>query len=221
MSEPIVLCWSGGKDSALALYELQRDSRYEVVSLLTTFTRDHDRISMHGVRRELLHRQAAALRLPLDEVWITQGAGNDEYEARMNSTFAACRERGIRQVAFGDIFLEDLRAYRERHLAAVEMQAVFPIWQRDTRALYESYLADGFRAITCCIDTQKLDDGFVGRALDQQFLAELPPGVDPCGENGEFHSFTWAGPIFSEEIGVRIGELVRRDSFLYCDLLPI
>ncbi len=224
MKTPVAFCWSGGKDSALALFELRRRpeySEYEVVALLTTMTRDFNRISMHGVRRELLQRQAAELGLAVDEVWISQGAANAEYEAQMHEKLAEYRNRGIKTVAFGDIFLEDLRAYREQNLAKVGMTALFPIWKRDTRELLESFLTYEFRSITCCIDTRKLCDSFVGREIDRRFLNELPPEVDPCGENGEFHSFACAGPLFAHEIRVRTGETVRRDSFLFCDLLPI
>jgi uncharacterized protein (TIGR00290 family) len=220
MSEPLVMCWSGGKDSALALYALRERAEYDVVALLTTMTRDRDRISMHGVRRELLLRQASSLGLPLEEVWISQGAGNAEYEAQMETALQRFRSRGIRHVAFGDIFLEDLRAYREQNLAKLAMEAVFPIWKRDTRELVQEFLNSEFRATTCCIDTRRLDDSFVGRVMDQQFFRDLPADVDPCGENGEFHSLAWGGPIFNGEISVRAGERVRRDSFLFCDLLP-
>lgn len=221
MKQPVVFCWSGGKDSALALFELRRSADYEVVALVTTLTREFDRISMHGVRRDLLHRQAAAIGLPIAEVWISQGASNAEYEAEMGRTLAGFRQRSICSVAFGDIFLEDLRAYRERQLAGLGMQALFPIWKRDTHELMDTFLAAGFRSITCCIDTRKLDDSFVGRDIDRRFLHDLPAGVDPCGENGEFHSYACAGPLFADAIPVRRGETVRRDSFLFCDLLPI
>ena len=220
MKEPVVLSWSGGKDSALALFELRQSVEYEVVALLTTLTRDFERISMHGVRRELLHRQAQAMALPVDEVWISQGASNAEYEARMGEQLSKYRARHIARVAFGDIFLEDLRLYREQNLARLGLEALFPIWKRDTGELIESFLTRGFRSITCCIDTSKLDDSFVGREIDRRFLSELPAGVDPCGENGEFHSYTFAGPLFDGEISVRTGETLRRDSFLFCDLLP-
>ena len=220
MKQPVAFCWSGGKDSALALFELRQSAEYEVVALLTTLTRDFDRISMHGVRRELLLQQAQAIELPLDEVWISQGASNAEYEAQMADQLANYRSAGINHVAFGDIFLEDLRLYREQNLARLGLRALFPIWKRDTGELIDSFLTQGFRSITCCIDTRKLDDSFVGREIDRRFLSELPAGVDPCGENGEFHSYTCAGPLFDREISVRIGERLRRDSFLFCDLLP-
>lgn len=217
--QPVVMCWSGGKDSALALHALRQSEEFDVVALLTTMTRDFDRISMHGVRRELLARQGAALGLPVEEVWITQGASNAEYEAQMDEALTRYRRDGVSAVAFGDIFLEDLRTYRERNLARLNMQALFPIWKRPTAGLIATFLGLGFRATTCCIDLRKLDESFVGRELDEQFVRALPADVDPCGENGEFHSFTWGGPIFSEEVPVRCGETVLRDSFLFCDLL--
>jgi uncharacterized protein (TIGR00290 family) len=220
LKHPVAFCWSGGKDSALALFELRQSADYEVVALLTTLTRDYDRISMHGVRRELLLRQAQAIGVPLDEVWISQGASNAEYEAQMAGQLAKYRTAGISRVAFGDIFLEDLRVYREQNLARLGMTALFPIWKRSTSELVETFLTRGFRSITCCIDTRKLDDSFVGREIDRRFLSDLPAGVDPCGENGEFHSYTCAGPLFDREISVRTGETLRRDSFLFCDLLP-
>jgi uncharacterized protein (TIGR00290 family) len=220
MKEPVAFCWSGGKDSALALFELRASPQYEVVALVTTLTRDFERISMHGVRRELLLQQAAAIGLPIDEVWISQGASNAEYETEMGRMIEVYRRRKINRVAFGDIFLEDLRVYREQNLAKLGMQALFPIWKRDTRELIGTFLALGFRSITCCIDTRRLDDSFVGREIDRRFLSDLPAGIDPCGENGEFHSYTCAGPLFDREIPVRCGETVRRDSFLFCDLLP-
>jgi uncharacterized protein (TIGR00290 family) len=220
VKEPVAFCWSGGKDSALALFELRDSTQYEVVALVTTLTRDFERISMHGVRRELLLRQAAAVGLPVDEVWITQGASNAEYESEMGKMLESYRARGLNTVAFGDIFLEDLRMYRERNLAKLGMQAIFPIWKRNTRKLIDTFLSRGFRSITCCIDTGQLDDSFVGREIDQRFVDELPSGVDPCGENGEFHSYTCAGPLFDREIPVSRGEIVRKDSFLFCDLIP-
>jgi uncharacterized protein (TIGR00290 family) len=220
MKEPVAFCWSGGKDSALALFELRASPQYEVVALLTTMTRDFERISMHGVRRELLLKQAVAIGLPVDEVWISQGASNAEYETEMGRALDSYHRRKINRVAFGDIFLEDLRVYREQNLSNLGMEAMFPIWKRDTGELMETFLERGFRSITCCIDTRRLDDSFVGREIDRQFLNDLPAGVDPCGENGEFHSYTCAGPLFEREIPVRRGETVRRDSFLFCDLLP-
>ena len=219
MPEPIVICWSGGKDSALALYELQQSAQYDVVSLLTTITAGDDRISMHGVRRALLIEQAGALGLPLFEVEIPPRASNDVYEARMGDAFDAFRRQGIRHIAFGDIFLADLREYRERLLARHDLHAVFPIWQRDTRELARTFLRLGFRAVTCCIAPQRLEERFAGRALDEAFFEELPDSVDPCGENGEFHSFVFDGPNFRRPLSIATGEKLLRDSFLFCDLI--
>lgn len=221
MKKPVVFCWSGGKDSALALHELRQSPEFEVVALLTTVTRDFDRISMHGVRRELLLRQAAEIGLPVDEVWITTGASNAEYEEQMGRQLQSYYDRGIRHVAFGDIFLEDLREYREKNLAKLGMSALFPIWKRDTRELVRTFIDSGFRSITCCIDGRHLADSFAGRVIDDEFVRNLPAAVDPCGENGEFHSFTFAGPVFRQTIPVKTGELRRQDSFLFCDLIPI
>lgn len=220
MQEEILFCWSGGKDSAMALHALQREQRYHVTALLTTITEEYDRISMHGVRRELLERQAAALRLPLHAVMIPPQCVNATYEARMKEALAGHFARGVRRVAFGDIFLEDLRAYRERNLAQAGMEALFPIWKRDTRELAREFIAQGFRAIAVCVDPRVLDASFAGRELDASFFAALPPAADPCGENGEFHTFVFDGPIFQEPIPLRTGETVSRGGFCFCDLLP-
>ncbi len=212
--EPILFCWSGGKDSALALHTLLQQSEVRVAALLTTVTEGYDRISMHGVRRELLRRQAESLRLPLHEVFIPPQCGNPIYEARMEEALLKYVEQGIRHVAFGDIFLEDLRLYREKNLARVAMQALFPIWKRGTE------FADEFAGVAVCIDSRVLNPSFAGRQLDESFFADLPPGVDPCGENGEFHTFVFDGPIFSRPIDFTLGEVVQRDSFIFRDLLP-
>jgi len=218
--EPILFCWSGGKDSAMALRALLQQSEFRVTGLLTTVTEGYERISMHGVRRELLRRQAASLGLPLHEVRIPPQCINSIYEARMEETLRHHLEHGVRYVAFGDIFLEDLRAYRETNLARIGMSALFPIWLRDTRELIRDFHAAGFRSIAVCIDSKVLDRSFVGRELDEAFFRDLPAGIDPCGENGEFHTFVFDGPIFREPIPVRTGSILERDSFIYCDLLP-
>jgi len=220
MRASVLLCWSGGKDSALALHLLRQDPTFEVTGLLTTVTEGFDRISMHGVRRELLHRQAESIGLPVEEVLIPQNCPNAVYEARMAEVMQRCRERGVYHIAFGDIFLEDLRAYRERKLLQAEMKALFPIWKIGSRELAARFLRDGFRAIVVCVDPRKLDASFAGKELDAAFFRDLPPGVDPCGENGEFHTFVFAGPIFRHPIGVQLGKVVERDSFVFCDLLP-
>ena len=218
--EPILFCWSGGKDSALALHTLLRQNDVRIAALLTTVTEGYDRISMHGVRRELLQRQAESLRLPLHEVFIPPQCVNSIYEARMEENLLTFCKQGIRRVAFGDIFLEDLRLYREKNLARVAMQALFPIWKRDTRDLIREFHAVGFRSVAVCIDSNVLDPGFAGRELDESFFADLPANVDPCGENGEFHTFVFDGPIFSRPISFTLGETVQRDSFIFRDLLP-
>jgi uncharacterized protein (TIGR00290 family) len=220
MPEPILFCWSGGKDSAMALHTLLRLPDICIVALLTTVTETYNRISMHGVRRELLVQQAQSIGLPLHEVRIPPQCVNPIYEARMEEALRAHYDAGVRTVAFGDIFLEDLRAYREKNLARIGMTALFPIWKRDTRELIRSFHAARFRAIAACVDPKILDRSFAGRELDEQFFRDLPHNVDPCGENGEFHTFVFDGPIFRNPIPVRAGEVLERDSFVYCDLLP-
>jgi len=218
--EPILFCWSGGKDSAMALYILLRQKHFRVVALLTPVTEGYDRIAIHGVRRELLRRQAEALRLPLHEVCIPPQCVNPVYEARMEEALRLFYNQGVRKVAFGDIFLEDLRAFREKNLTRIGMTAVFPIWKRDTRELIQFFHLQRFRAVAVCVDTKVLDPSFSGRELDESFFRDLPPRADPCGENGEFHTFVFDGPIFQSPIPVRTGDVVNRDGFVFCDLLP-
>jgi uncharacterized protein (TIGR00290 family) len=221
MAEKIIFTWSGGKDSAMALYELQRTHSYEVSALLTTITEDYERISMHGVRRILLERQAESLGLPLEKVFISKNASNEEYESKMREALTKYRASGVSSVIFGDIFLEDLRKYREDKLSKVDMKGIFPIWKRDTTELAHTFIDLGFKAVVTCVDSNILDKKFVGRVFDGQFLSELPSTVDPCGENGEFHSFVYDGPIFRERIAFRVGDIVLRDNrFYFCDLIP-
>jgi uncharacterized protein (TIGR00290 family) len=220
MSEPILFCWSGGKDSAMALHALLLRSDVRVAALLTTVTETYDRISMHGVRRELLVQQAESIGLPLHEVRIPPQCVNPIYEARMEDALRVHYDAGVRTVAFGDIFLEDLRAYREKNLARIGMTALFPIWKRNTRELIRHFHSTGFCARTACVDPKVLDASFAGRELDEQFFRDLPANIDPCGENGEFHTFVFDGPVFRNPIRIRVGEIVERDSFIYCDLLP-
>jgi uncharacterized protein (TIGR00290 family) len=220
MRTPVLFCWSGGKDSAMALHSLLHHPDFEVISLLTTVTEEYQRISMHGVRRELLHRQAQSIGLPVEEVPIPSQCVNSIYEARMGEAILRFRQHGVGHVAFGDIFLEDLRAYREEKLSKAEMTAIFPIWKVDTRELAARLLTEKFRAVAACIDPAKLDPSFAGRELDASFFDDLPPHVDPCGENGEFHTFVFDGPIFREPIALQIGAVVERNSFVFCDLLP-
>ena len=218
--EQVLFCWSGGKDSAMALHTLLQDPNLRIAALLTTVTEGYDRISMHGVRRELLLQQAQRIGLPLHEVHIPPECVNPTYESRMEAALQIHFENGIRKVAFGDIFLEDLRTYREKNLARIGMTALFPIWKRNTRELIGSFHALGFRSITVCVDSKVLDRSFAGRELDHAFFEDLPPHVDCCGENGEFHTFTFDGPIFNEAVPFRVGESVQRDSLVFCDLLP-
>jgi len=218
--DPVLFCWSGGKDSAMALHALLQREQYRVAALLTTVTEGYDRIAMHGVRRELLAQQAKSIGLPLHEVCIPPQCANPVYEARMEAALLLHYEEGIRKVAFGDIFLADLRAYREKNLARVGMSALFPIWKRDTRELIRTFHANLFRAVAVCVDGKVLDRSFAGRELDDSFFHDLPANTDPCGENGEFHTFVFDGPIFHRPVSFRIGDVVERDSFAFCDLLP-
>lgn len=204
----------------MALHTLLQQKHFEVVALLTTVTEGYDRIAMHGVRRELLERQARSVGLPLQEVRIPPQCVNPVYEARMEEALHLFYDQGVRTVAFGDIFLEDLRAYREKNLARIGMAALFPLWQRDTRELIRFFHQQRFRAVAACIDTKVLDPSFAGRELDESFFRDLPPQADPCGENGEFHTFVFDGPIFQSPIPVRAGDVVNRDGFVFCDLLP-
>jgi len=220
--KPVLVAWSGGKDSALALREIVGDARYRVAALLTTVTAEYDRISMHGVRRSLLHRQAESLGLPLEEVVISPGATNDEYETNMGGALAALRTRisGLDTVVFGDLFLADIRAYRERMLARLGLRGLFPLWLRDTRSLAHEFVRLGYRAVLVCVDGAQLAAEFAGREFDADLLRDLPPDVDPCGENGEFHTFVYAGPGLREPVSHERGPLVVRDGrFVYCDLV--
>jgi uncharacterized protein (TIGR00290 family) len=219
MPESIVMCFSGGKDSAMTLYELKQKPQFDVVALITTVTESYDRISMHGVRRTLLHQQATSLGIPLEEVTISPHASNTEYEAKMRTAFVKYREQRIRKVAFGDIFLEDLKQYREDRLGELHLECLFPIWKRETRELVETFIELKFRAVTSCVDPKSLNKTFAGRLIDAEFVASLPEEVDPRGENGEYHSFVFDGPIFKYPIPVTTGAIVSRDSFLFCDLV--
>ena len=214
------LAWSGGKDSALALWAL-REEEVMPAALLTTVTEEYERVSMHGVRRSLVRRQAAATGLPLVEIEIPPGCSNEVYESRMASTIASAEFDGIDHVAFADLFLEDIRAYREGQLAEVGKQGIFPIWGRDTAVLAREMIASGLRAIVVCVDPRALDRSFAGRAFDEGLLADLPEGIDPCGEKGEFHTFVHDGPLFRAPIPCRTGEIVTRDGFFFCDVVPV
>jgi uncharacterized protein (TIGR00290 family) len=218
--ERVVIGWSGGKDSALALREILRDDRYEVAALLTTCTEGFRRISMHGVRCSLLKTQAQELGLPLRKVFIARESSNAHYEARMHTALLEFKATGINKVVFGDLFLEEIRAYRDRMLVEIGMTAIYPVWGRNTRALAEEFINSGFRAALVCVDPQKLAPSFAGRLFDRALLHDLPPTADPCGENGEFHTFVFDGPIFRNPVRIRPGPTVLRQNFYFADLLP-
>lgn len=244
MKEKVVFCWSGGKDSALALYNLLKEGRYEVVSLLTTCNEHFQRVSMHGVRLELLEKQAEALGLPLQKMFVSQRSSNEEYLLRLTECLLAYKAQGITGFAFGDIFLEDLKRWREDNLAKLGLRGIFPIWKRDSRDLIGEFITFGFSSVICCVNDAYLDQTFLGRNIDTEFVNSLPADVDPCGENGEFHSFAFAGPIFKKPLRIRVGETVyrpveethpgntvappvcppsfprRTKGFWFCDLLP-
>jgi uncharacterized protein (TIGR00290 family) len=215
-----IVSWSSGKDAAWALWQARALGEVEIVGVLTTISSAFGRVSMHGVRQELLGRQIAALGLPCIEVSIPSPCPNEVYEEKMGAALAQARAQGVTQVVFGDLFLEDVRAYREAKLATVAMQGRFPLWGRDTRALAEEMIAAGLEATIACVDPRALPASFAGRAFDRALLADLPAGVDPCGEHGEFHTFVHAGPMFSAPIPIEVGEVVAREGFVYADLLP-
>jgi len=219
--EKVLVSWSSGKDSALALYEIQRSRRYEIVSLLTTVTEGYDRVSLHGVPRVLVEQQAESLGLPLHKVFIPRDCSEEEYEVRMKETLLKFKEDGISLVVFGDIFLQWVKKYRENNLSKLGMKPLLPIWGRDTTELTQSLIALGFKAVITCVDTRVLDKKFLGRIIDEDFMAQLPPNVDQGGENGEFHSFVFDGPIFRERIAYKLGEQVAKNSYCFRDLLPL
>ena len=242
MKEKVVFCWSGGKDSALALNRLRQDARYEIVLLLTTCNEHFQRVSMHGVRLELLDAQARSLGLPLEKIFVSRISSNEEYQQRMSDCLRVHQARGVTACVFGDIFLEDLKRWREENLAKIGMRALFPLWKIDTRELIREFIALGFGSVVCCANDAWLDERAVGRVIDDAFIRSLPPKVDPCGENGEYHSFAFAGPVFREPVKFTVGEKVYRPleqthpssaavcplpgaratkGFWFCDLLPV
>jgi len=213
--------WSSGKDSAFALHEARRRGLVEVVGVLTTVNAVYNRVAMHGVRESLLDRQLAALRLPCIKVPLPSPCPNAVYEERMAEATARIKAEGVRHIVFGDLFLEDIRAYREAKLRAADVEGVFPLWQRDTHALARDMIASGLVAHITCVDPRQLDRKFAGRRFDAALLAALPGTVDPCGENGEFHTVVSAGPMFAAPIAVTTGEVVERDGFVFADVLPV
>jgi uncharacterized protein (TIGR00290 family) len=216
----ILLSWSSGKDSAWSLHVLRQRGEHEVVGLLTTFNEEADRVAMHAVRHELVERQAAAAGLPLWAVPLPWPCSNEQYEALMAQACAKAVAEGIEGVAFGDLFLEEVRAYREQQMKDSGLRPVFPVWGSPTRALAEEMIACGTRAKLTCVDTGKLDRSFAGREFDGELLSALPENVDPCGERGEFHSFVYAGPMLEGVVEVAVGETVVRDQFVFADLIP-
>jgi uncharacterized protein (TIGR00290 family) len=222
--KPILLSWSGGKDSAWALHLLRQQPQYEVVALLTTINEHFRRVAIHGFREELLDQQAASIGLPLWKVDLPFPCSNTDYESRMSTVCARAVSEGIYGIAFGDLFLEDIRAYRIEKLAPTSLVPIFPVWTADlgisTAELARQMITSGLRAHLTCIDPRSLDSSFAGRAFDAALLADLPASVDPCGERGEFHTFACAGPIFSRTISVLPAETVSRDNFIYAELLP-
>lgn len=233
MKEKLIFNWSGGKDSALALWRILQSPQYEIGCLLTSISETYQRISMHGVRVELLEAQAERIGIPLVKLLLPEKADMETYNQLMKEKLLELSAKGATASVFGDIFLEDLRAYRENKLAELDIKAIFPLWKLPTRQLVHEFIALGFKAIVTCVDERRLDKSFAGRIIDESFINDLPPGVDPCGENGEFHSFVFDAPYFSRPIDFEIGELVHRKysaentasaldgGFWYCDLLPV
>ena len=213
------LAWSSGKDSAWALHTVRQTREVNVAALLTTINRDYARVAMHAVREDLVEMQAAAVGLPLVKVPIPAHCRNQDYEQAMSSAMEQAKAAGVFHIVFGDLFLEDIRAYREKNLASCDMKAVFPLWQKDTRLLAMEMLANGLSAYITCVDPTKIDRSFVGRRFNSELLRALPGDVDPCGENGEFHTFASAGPMFRRPVSVNVGEIVERDGFVFADLL--
>jgi len=220
--EKVLVSWSGGKDSSLALYEIQKNGSYDIVALFTTITRDYDRVTMHGVRRNLLEEQVRAIGITLHEVFMPKNVSNEEYNRIMEREMKEAKERGISVLVFGDIFLEDIRKYREENLSKVSMKGVFPLWKRNSRELVKDFIRLGFKAIVVCVDSNVLTKDYIGRIVDEKFLEELPSNVDPAGENGEYHTFVFDGPIFKRKVNFEKGEIVFRENrFYYLDLTLI
>ena len=215
------LAWSSGKDCAWALHMAREMVDIDIVGLLTTVTDEYARVSMHGVREELLLAQAESIGLPLHIVRIPSPCPIEAYDDLMRQALAVARSQGVGDVVFGDLFLEDVRSYRESRLREASMSAHFPLWQIDTGRLARQMLAGGMKVIVTCVDTRKLDGKMAGRAWDESFLASLPATVDPCGESGEFHTFVWDGPMFTQPIEVETGEVVEREGFVFCDVMPV
>jgi len=218
--KPILLSWSSGKDSAWVLHVLKQQREYEVVGLLTTFNQAANRVAMHAVRRELVQAQAEAAGIPLWAVELPWPCSNADYQAAMSAACSKAVAQKVEAVAFGDLFLEDVRAYREKQMRDTGLQPLFPIWAQPTPELAQQMIAAGLRAKLTCVDPKVLDPSFAGREFDRRLLADLPPGVDPCGERGEFHSFAYAGPMFRHQLDVMVGRVLNRDGFVFADVTP-
>ncbi|MGQ9780844.1 MAG: diphthine--ammonia ligase [Nitrososphaeria archaeon] len=215
------MSWSGGKDCSLALYETKKGKEYKVEELFTIITGDYDRVSMHGVRRVLLEEQAKSIGIPLQEVFISKDTLNGQYERIMKKEMASAKERNVSAIVFGDIFLEDVRRYREKNLSKVSMRALFPLRKRESKKLVRDLISLGFKTIIVCVDSKFLDSSHVGRIFDEKLIESLPPNVDPAGENGEFHTFVFDGPIFRRCLDFQVGEVIFRENrFYYVDLKP-
>jgi uncharacterized protein (TIGR00290 family) len=222
MEKKAIFTWSGGKDSALALFELKKTGDYKIEAMLTTVTKEYGRVSMHGYPTELLEQQAETMDIKLEIMTIPKDCSNDDYDNIMRSVLEKYMKQGINEIIFGDIFIEDVRKYRENNLAKIGMKGVFPLWKKDTKMMAKQFIELGFKAVVTCIDTKVLGKSFVGREFNNEFLVELPESVDPCGENGEFHTFVYNGPFFKNQISFKRGEIVlREDRFYYCDLISI
>ena len=220
--EKILVSWSGGKDSVLSLYQIVKAEKFEISALLTVFTEDYDRVSMHGIRRIMLEKQVEYLGHSLEKIFIPKDASDKEYKSQMVNTLKKYLLNGIRSIIFGDIFLEDVRKYREENLSKIDMTALFPLWKKDTFQLAKEFIKLGFKSVITCVDSKSLSKNFVGRVFDKEFLSALPSNVDPMGENGEFHSYVFDGPLFKHRAKFELGDIVLRNGrFYFCDLIPL
>lgn len=217
----VVVSWSSGKDCAYALHQVRTEEEFEVVGLLTTINSENDRIAMHGVRKELLQKQMAALGLPAEMVMLPMPCDNETYRRLVGGTIEVLRERGVQNVVFGDLFLEEIRQYREEQMQGSGLGSIFPLWMRDTGQLSRDMVDSGLHAVVTCVDQRALSAEFVGRQYDHTLLDDLPAGVDPCGENGEFHTLVIDGPMFSSGLNVEIGEKVTHGDFAFADVLSV
>jgi uncharacterized protein (TIGR00290 family) len=219
--EIVLFTWSGGKDSALAFYNVSMNRKYKITALFTTVTDEYKRTSMHGVRETLLEKQAESIEIPLDKMFITKDCSNEEFETRMQKKLLYYKRKGVSTVVYGDIFLEELRSYRENNLAKLELKGLFPLWKTNSSEIAAVFMDLGFKAVVTCIDSEKLDKKYIGCEYNEEFIKGLSDRIDICGENGEFHTFVYDGPIFKEKIHFKKGEVVLRDNrYYFCDLIP-